>query len=370
MTTECDDHNNLNDNQALTLIELVDAAVAAKGTRAKVAEALQLHPQRLTDWKASRGTPNATEIAYLAECAGLPPLETLAAISIQLDPRCTHIWLEALNRLRLHPVEIPSVGCESQDPERPRSGSDEGAEVPEEAGASIEQRLTLRELLDAAVTVKGSCRALAESLGRNPQHISDWKAGRRRPHTGEVARLAQLVGLPVPETVAAIETNLNDRYATVWRNAMDMLREADAGGGNDEALAPPQPNGPGRLDVATLIEEAVRRKGGRRAVAEGLGQGVHCLTDWKAGRRRPETSEIAHLAVCAGRPVMETVAALEAQRDERYASLWRNVLDQLRRIALAVALVCLSAVGNVPTEVRASGLTKTMSESSVSANQM
>ncbi|HWP19267.1 MAG TPA: transcriptional regulator [Burkholderiaceae bacterium] len=84
----------------MDLRELIDKAVEAKGSRRNVAEGLHQNPQRLTDWKAGTRKPDAHEIAYLAECAGLPVLETVAEIESQLDARYASIWRRALGKLK------------------------------------------------------------------------------------------------------------------------------------------------------------------------------------------------------------------------------------------------------------------------------
>jgi transcriptional regulator with XRE-family HTH domain len=94
----------------MTLTELIDIAVAKKGTRRHVAEGLHQSPQRLTDWKAGSRKPDAHEIAYLAECADLPVLETVAEIEAQLDERYAGIWRAALGRLRAAGVTAAAAG--------------------------------------------------------------------------------------------------------------------------------------------------------------------------------------------------------------------------------------------------------------------
>ncbi len=84
------------------------------------------------------------------------------------------------------------------------------------------------------------------------------------------------------------------------------------------------------MKLAELIDLAVTNKGSRRVVAEGLNQDPQRLTDWKAGRRKPDANEIAYLAECAGAPVLETVAEIEAQLDTRYAKIWKDALKNLR----------------------------------------
>jgi len=94
----------------MTLTELIDLAVTAKGTRRKVSEGLHQSPQRLTDWKAGSRKPDAHEIAYLAECAGLPILETVAEIESQMDERYAGIWRAALGKLKAAGVTATAAG--------------------------------------------------------------------------------------------------------------------------------------------------------------------------------------------------------------------------------------------------------------------
>lgn len=93
----------------MTLPDLIEAAIACKGSRKIVADGLGQDPQRLTDWKAGRRKPDAHEIAFLAECAGLPILETVAEIESQLDDRYAHIWREALGKLKAAGVAASSI---------------------------------------------------------------------------------------------------------------------------------------------------------------------------------------------------------------------------------------------------------------------
>ncbi len=84
----------------MDLPELLDAAKRRKGSLKDIAAELGMHPNRLSDWRAGRLKPSASEIAYLAECAGLPILETVADIESQLDSQHAGIWKRALGNLR------------------------------------------------------------------------------------------------------------------------------------------------------------------------------------------------------------------------------------------------------------------------------
>ena len=82
------------------------------------------------------------------------------------------------------------------------------------------------------------------------------------------------------------------------------------------------------MNVKELIERAGSAIGGQKALAEGLGMHHQRLTDWKAGRRKPDASEIAYLADIAGFPILETVAEIEAQMSERHGDLWQKALKE------------------------------------------
>ncbi|MEN9373024.1 MAG: hypothetical protein RIR79_576 [Pseudomonadota bacterium] len=84
------------------------------------------------------------------------------------------------------------------------------------------------------------------------------------------------------------------------------------------------------MKISTLIDKAIEVRGSRKDVAEGLKQDPQRLTDWKAGRRKPDANEIAYLAECAGLPVLETVAEVQAELNDRYASIWRKALEGLK----------------------------------------
>jgi transcriptional regulator with XRE-family HTH domain len=99
------------------------------------------------------------------------------------------------------------------------------------------------------------------------------------------------------------------------------------------------------MQLAELIDLAVEAKGSRAEVAKGLHQSAQRLTDWKAGRRKPDAHEIAYLAECAGLPVLQTVAEIEAQLDERYAPIWREALGKLTAAGVAASMMMTVAIG-------------------------
>lgn len=100
----------------MTLIELIELAAAKKGTLGKLAEGMGRHQNRITEWKKGASKPDANEVAYLAECAGLPVLQTVAEIEAQLDDRYASIWREALGKLTAAGVTAAVVATSSLSP--------------------------------------------------------------------------------------------------------------------------------------------------------------------------------------------------------------------------------------------------------------
>lgn len=63
---------------ATPLETLLNAAQAATGSDYKTAKALGITPQRLSDWRHGRQTPQPEDHALLAQIAGLDPMEAMA----------------------------------------------------------------------------------------------------------------------------------------------------------------------------------------------------------------------------------------------------------------------------------------------------
>lgn len=72
------------------------------------------------------------------------------------------------------------------------------------------------ELIEAAKARRGSLQLVAESMGKRPTNISEWKSGKVKPQTGEIAVLADMAGLPILETVAEVEREVRPQYANIW----------------------------------------------------------------------------------------------------------------------------------------------------------
>ncbi|MEK8084892.1 transcriptional regulator [Aquabacterium sp. A3] len=91
--------------------------------------------------------------------------------------------------------------------------------------------MTLTELIEQAAARAGSHGELAKLLDRHQTRLSEWKKGKQKPDAHEVAFMAELAGLPVLETVAEIEAQLDERYAAVWRSALGKLKAAGVAAG-------------------------------------------------------------------------------------------------------------------------------------------
>ncbi len=84
----------------MDIAELLDAAKRKQGQLQIVAQKMQVAHTTLSNWRARRSKPSATEIAMLAELAELPIFETLAEVERDLEGAKASIWDRALGNLR------------------------------------------------------------------------------------------------------------------------------------------------------------------------------------------------------------------------------------------------------------------------------
>lgn len=114
------------------------------------------------------------------------------------------------------------------------------------------------------------------------------------------------------------------------------------------------------MNLSHLIEEAARAAGGKKQLAAELNKHPSRISEWVAGRQKPDAHELAFMAARAGLPVLETVAEVEAELDPRYSSIWRAALGKLRAAGVAAGAsgaVVLSAAltgGLMPEKASAS----------------
>lgn len=87
--------------------ELIDCATAATNqTQGEIAQELGVKPARLSEWKSGQRKPDADEIAFFAEKAGLSVLTTVAEIQASFNPRYAEIWKRAVSqasKIRVNP---------------------------------------------------------------------------------------------------------------------------------------------------------------------------------------------------------------------------------------------------------------------------
>lgn len=86
--------------------------------------------------------------------------------------------------------------------------------------------MNLQNLIDQAASACGGKGELAAEMKKHPARISEWVNGSRKPDAHEIAFLARKAGLPILETVAEIEAQLDSRYSEIWREALGKLKSA------------------------------------------------------------------------------------------------------------------------------------------------
>lgn len=113
------------------------------------------------------------------------------------------------------------------------------------------------------------------------------------------------------------------------------------------------------MTLTELIEQAAAKKGGKGELARLMKKAPARVSEWVSGDRKPDAHEIAFMAECAGLPVLQTVAEIEAQLDERYAPIWREALGKLAAAGVAATMVI--GVGVSPERANAAPSTSQVS---------
>lgn len=86
--------------------------------------------------------------------------------------------------------------------------------------------MDLQELIEKAAEAQGSLKQLAESMGKHQNRLTEWKKGTHKPDADEIAFMAKAAGLPVIQTVAEVQSELDSKYASIWREALGKLTAA------------------------------------------------------------------------------------------------------------------------------------------------
>lgn len=92
--------------------------------------------------------------------------------------------------------------------------------------SQVGHAMTLSELIDEAAEKMGEQKQLAAAMGKHPSRLSEWKKGKTKPDAHEIAFMAKIAGRPVLSTVAEIKAQLDERYASVWTEALGKLTAA------------------------------------------------------------------------------------------------------------------------------------------------
>jgi transcriptional regulator with XRE-family HTH domain len=86
--------------------------------------------------------------------------------------------------------------------------------------------MNVNELIKLAAVEQRTQRELANKLGVHEDMVSHWKRGRMKPTAGQIAALAECANLPILETVAEIEADLDERNSEIWKRALRALQSA------------------------------------------------------------------------------------------------------------------------------------------------
>ena len=84
----------------MNISELINRAKDAAGSYEPIATGLKMNRNRLTDWKNGSRKPDVNEIAYLADIAGLPILETVAEVQKELSDDYAELWEKAKEEIK------------------------------------------------------------------------------------------------------------------------------------------------------------------------------------------------------------------------------------------------------------------------------
>lgn len=85
----------------ITVESLIDHARANSGLSfGELAAQLDRNQTRISEWRKGKAKPDASEIAFFAEKAGFPILETVAELEAELHPKYAHIWKNAVSNMR------------------------------------------------------------------------------------------------------------------------------------------------------------------------------------------------------------------------------------------------------------------------------
>ncbi len=86
------------------------------------------------------------------------------------------------------------------------------------------------------------------------------------------------------------------------------------------------------MDMKTLIDIAAKHgKQTQAELAKEMGKAPARISDWKNGHWKPDAGEILYLADKAGLPAIKTLVEIQGQIDDRYASLWKKAVSELRQ---------------------------------------
>lgn len=80
--------------------------------------------------------------------------------------------------------------------------------------------MNVNSLIEAAQNKAGTLGEVAKKLRKPQSRISEWKKGKGKPSAADIACMARVAGLPVFETLASVEKDLDPETAHLWDAAL------------------------------------------------------------------------------------------------------------------------------------------------------
>ncbi len=84
----------------MKITELIELAALAAGNQTALAKAMNTTPTRVSDWRMGRREATTGQIGVMAEIAGLPALETIAAVESASNSDFAALWGRIVGKIQ------------------------------------------------------------------------------------------------------------------------------------------------------------------------------------------------------------------------------------------------------------------------------
>jgi hypothetical protein len=93
-------HRLSKSDNPMKITELIELAAAAAGNQTALAKAMHTTPTRVSDWRMGRREATTGQIGLMAEIAGLPALETIAAVEAAQNSDFAALWSRIVGKMK------------------------------------------------------------------------------------------------------------------------------------------------------------------------------------------------------------------------------------------------------------------------------